>query len=100
MSNVKDATRKPGGFGSSSAIAAASNLPALGVTSADGSDRQRVALIQAEGADLYWRDDGTDPVDAVGGGMKIVSDATFLYVGDITAVRVIGTGTINVSYYG
>lgn len=58
------------------------------------------ALLQAESANVRWRDDGVAPTGGVG--MLIEAGETVLYQGDLTAVRVIqaaGGAILNVSYY-
>ena len=59
-----------------------------------------LALIQAENADLRWRDDGTNPTATVG--MYLPALTTCWYNGDLTKLKVIaasGTGILNVTYY-
>lgn len=63
----------------------------------------KMVLIQAELANLRWRDDGTDPTSTQG--FLIHSSATqpFEYRGDPNKIRLItaSTGAVaNVSYYG
>lgn len=58
------------------------------------------ALIQAEGSNLRWRDDGTSPTTSVG--MVLVVGVTEPFHGDINTVEFIGdgaTGILNVTYY-
>ncbi|PZQ63365.1 MAG: hypothetical protein DI570_09235 [Phenylobacterium zucineum] len=60
------------------------------------------ALLQAEGADVRWRDDGPDPTATVGMVLK-AGDPPFVYDGDMTALEFIETGAsakLNVAYYG
>lgn len=60
----------------------------------------RAALIQAEGQDIRWRDDGVDPDGTTG--MLLVSETDMFYTGDLTKLRFIETaagGILNVSYY-
>lgn len=58
----------------------------------------RMALIQAQTADVRWRDDGTDP-DA-NTGLVIVSGVTLEYLGDLYAFRAFSaTGALNITYY-
>ncbi|MGN6479490.1 hypothetical protein [Luteibacter sp.] len=60
------------------------------------------ALIQAEGANLRYRDDGAAPTASVG--MRLLSAATAQeFSGSLTAVQFIAEGAgafLNVSYYG
>jgi len=76
-------------------------LTALGTASAlTVPDGARLALLQAEGADVRWRDDGTDPTATVG--MMLAVGTVMLYTGDLTAFRAIETAAgakLNVSYY-
>lgn len=59
------------------------------------------ALIQAVGADVTWRDDGTDP--SANSGMVLVAGASpWCYRGDFSKIRFIqtaATATLRV-YYG
>lgn len=60
----------------------------------------RLALIEAEGVAIRWRDDGTAPTASVG--MTIAAGATLPYAGDLAAIRLIqaASGSVaNVSYY-
>jgi len=59
------------------------------------------ALIQAEGAVVRWRDDGTDPEATVG--MRLLQDFDMWYTGDLSAITFIeesASATLNISYYG
>ena len=59
-----------------------------------------MALTQAEGDALRWRDDGTDPTSSVG--MELADGDSIWYYGDLESLKVIattGTGILNVSYY-
>lgn len=57
------------------------------------------ASIQAEGGDVRWRDDGTDPTSSVG--MLLKANAILNYSGDLSAIKFIavGSGQLNVSTY-
>lgn len=58
------------------------------------------ALIQAEGDDLRWRDDGTAPTASVG--MILPESTDIWYAGDMSAFQAIQINTggkLNVSYY-
>ena len=67
----------------------------------------RVALVQAIGNDISWRDDGTAAsATAAGtdGGMLLASGNDFLYVGDLSKLSLIeavaaSTAYANISYY-
>lgn len=59
-----------------------------------------LAVIQAERADVRWRDDGTDPTATVG--MWLPAGAELRYTGALAALRLIQASagaTVNVSYY-
>lgn len=59
-----------------------------------------VALIQAEGADIRWRDDGENPTASVG--MLLGAGTAFWYRGTFSAfkaIQVTSGGILNVSYY-
>lgn len=58
------------------------------------------ALLQAEGQNVRWRDDGTDPTASVG--MLIYVGQLVEYVGTLSAIEFIeaaGGAKLNVSYY-
>jgi hypothetical protein len=60
----------------------------------------KLALIQAEGEDVRWRDDGTDPTDSAG--MLLEAGQTLVYNGNLQAIRLIeatASATLNVSFY-
>lgn len=59
-----------------------------------------IALITIEGADVRWRDDGTDPTSSVG--MPLPAGQSFVYNGQLSRFKVIQTAPnaiLNVSYY-
>lgn len=59
------------------------------------------ALIQAEGANVRWRDDGEDPAATVG--MRLLSGEERRYDGNLSSIKFIQEGSgakINISYYG
>lgn len=62
----------------------------------------RYALLQAEGKNIRWRDDGTAPTSTVGM-VLTAGDPGFWYNGDALAalsfVEVESTAVLNVSYY-
>lgn len=74
-----------------------------GLTSAKaltGQAGARVALIEVEGADVRWRDDGTSPTASVG--MVLLEDTGMVYVSDpskLKFIEVSATAKVNVSYY-
>jgi len=91
--NIRDEVRKPVGYGQDASFASASALPAI-------PPKARIALIQAEGDSLRWRDDGTNPTTSVG--MILATGETFLYIGDLSRIKIVESSTnstVNVSYY-
>lgn len=59
-----------------------------------------IAVVQAEGADVRWRDDGTAPTASVG--MSLPAGAERIFDASLAAVRLIQTASgavVNVSYY-
>jgi hypothetical protein len=61
----------------------------------------RWAWLQAEAADVRWRDDGSNPTASVG--MLLKNGAGLIYDGSLNALRLIevsASATINVAYYG
>ncbi len=60
----------------------------------------RIALLQAEGQPIRWRDDGTAPTAAVG--MQLLVGPVLEYDGNLASIQVIqtaATGILNVAYY-
>lgn len=60
----------------------------------------RVAVIQAWGQDVRWRDDGTNPTGTVG--MVLQAGRDMLYTGNLAKIRFIETAAsaeVNVSFY-
>ena len=82
------------------------------VTLASGSveslvvpSRAKMALIQAVGKAVQWRDDGEAPTAAVGGGMYMPINAEPVgFIGNINTAEFVTTdpagSTLLVSYYG
>lgn len=67
---------------------------------ADLKVKGRAALIQAEGDDIRWRDDGEDPDSSTG--MLLLDGSDMFYTGNLYALRFIettGNGILNISYY-
>lgn len=97
---VAGVINKPVGYGQWTSLAAAKKLtsaPDAGVSMPDMSIR---ALIQAEGGDVRWRDDGVAPTAALG--MVIKQDQTLEYEGDLSKIQLIevaAAGGINVAFY-
>jgi hypothetical protein len=59
-----------------------------------------LAVLQAEGADVRYRDDDTNPTSSVG--MIIAAGTSVVYNGQLSRLRFIesgGTAKLNVSYY-
>lgn len=60
----------------------------------------RMMFIQAEGQDVRWRDDGTDPTASVG--MQITSESILLYTGFFHKIKFIeetAGAKLNITYY-
>jgi hypothetical protein len=60
----------------------------------------RFAIIQAEAANIRWRDDGTNPTATVG--IRLLQDDTYGREEDLKAVKFIQEtlgGILNVAYY-
>ena len=79
---------------------------ATGITSslyqnADGVQRARRVLLQAETQDVRWRDDGTDPTASVGM-ILTAGGAPILYEGELDKIRFIQAtagAVLNVTVY-
>lgn len=70
---------------------------AAGLTVPAGAN---LALIDAVGQNVRWRDDGTAPTTTVG--MLLLKDTPFEYSGDLSAIQFIEVTSgadLNVSYY-
>jgi hypothetical protein len=100
MPKTAGVVNKPVGYAQYTTLTTAKKLtdaPDAGVAMPDWSIR---ALIQAEGADLRWRDDGIAPTPTVG--MIIPMNTTYEYEGDLEKIQLIETavaGTANVTFY-
>jgi hypothetical protein len=60
-----------------------------------------LAFLQAEGANVRWRDDGVNPTASVGNLLIAGAPAT-AYTGDLSALRFVEVGTnavLNVNFY-
>ncbi len=91
-SQVMFGQRQPNGFETIAGAATAKGLTPPAKT--------KLAIIQAVGQNVRWRDDGTDP-DATTG-MQLVAGSSLVYVGDLTTIKFFeeaATVEINVSYY-
>lgn len=61
----------------------------------------RVAMIQAEGEAVRYRDDGTDPTSTTG--MKLANGDSIWFNADLSVVKFIevtGGASLNILYYG
>lgn len=90
---IAGATLTPLGYGQDTTISSASALPTVPAATT-------VALIQAEGADIRWRDDATNPTASVG--MLLAEGTAFWYRGTFSAfkaIQVSSGGVLNVAYY-
>lgn len=86
-------TLAAGGYRRVSASGSVFSLP-------DPPEGTRRAIVQAEGGDLRWRDDGTDPTANLG--MRIPAGGELRYDGaDMAVLKLFGaSGAIaNISYY-
>ena len=75
-------------------------LTSLATAKSIAGGNGRVALIQALNQNVRWRDDGTDPTDAIG--MRIHAGETIFFTGDLQKFRVIeetSGAELNVSTY-
>lgn len=97
---VSAVINKPVGYGQWLTLSPAKKLtdpPDTGVSMPNMSCR---CLIQAEGGDVRWRDDGVAPTASLG--MVIKQDQTLEYEGDLAKIQLIevaAAGGINVSFY-
>jgi len=97
--NVMDGARIPVGY-----IQTADLSTAAGLTVPANA---RVAIIQAIGNDVAWRDDGTDAAHTAAGtagGMLLAAGDSFFYTGDLhkfTAIEAVAASTayLNIAYY-
>ena len=72
---------------------------ATGLTVPSGA---RFVLLRAEGADVRWRDDGTDPTATVGQLLKAGDTIAFEYGGNLQAIKFVQAAAgaiLNASYY-
>jgi hypothetical protein len=83
---------QPNGFEQVAVLTAA-----VGITPVQLS---KLAMIQAEGQNVRWRDDGTNPTPTVG--MILVANDVLIYSGTLSSIKFIevtATAKINVTYY-
>lgn len=82
-------------------IATLTTVQELTIPSATvGGYNARIALVQAEGQNIRWRDDGVAPTASVG--MRLLSGAELRYDGELTKLQLIeetAGAKANVSYY-
>lgn len=91
---VTEATLQPCGYQQLDTAALAS---AVGLTVPQDA---RLAIVQAEGEAVRWRDDGTDPTGTVG--MLLADGMDLPYagaLGSIKFIRVQAGAILNVAYY-
>lgn len=65
-------------------------------------DGTELAIIQAEGQDIRWTDDGVTTPTATEG-MILKKDASIIYNGDFInfqAIEIVAGAKLNISYYG
>lgn len=92
MAGQKDTPLQPKGH---QQITALSSATALTVPSG-----ARFAFLQAQTADVRWRDDGVDPTASVGMILPFTGSPMVWYTGQLSKLRFISaTGGINVAYY-
>lgn len=78
----------------------ATSLTVPSVDRAGNKVQPTMAIITPEAQNCRWRDDGTAPTASVG--MPIYVGTTFMYDGDLTAIKFINMvsgGKVNVAYY-
>lgn len=76
-------------------------VAAVGLTVPTTKPDARIAVIQAIGQNVRWRDDGTAPSATVG--MQLSAGNDILYTGDLSAIQFIeeaGGAELNIMYYG
>ena len=89
---IIDGTQRPLGYEQLTGIVAATSLASIPADSV-------YALIQAEGGNIRFRDDGVDPTASVG--MLLVDGAVYetTHYKNFKAIEVSGTPVVNVNYY-
>ena len=64
------------------------------------TDNTKMAVIQPNGGDVYWRDDGTDPTAIKG--MLLTDGSVLQYTGKMNKIKFIkaaGTPKVDASFY-
>ena len=97
--SIKDANLKPAGYIQTADLSTAASLTI--------PTNARVAIVQAIGNDISWRDDGTAAANTAAGtagGMLLTASESFLYVGQLENLSLIeavsgSTAYANVSFY-
>lgn len=98
--HVTDGNRRPLGQAQTADLSTAAAAPSI-------PSNARVAIIQAIGNDVSWRDDGTTATNSSGGsfgGMILPAGTSMWYTGQIeklSFIEAVSTSTayINISYY-
>lgn len=91
-----DGNLVPAGFEQITSLAGATAL-----TVPTSKPDARIAVIQAIGQNVRWRDDGTAPSATVG--MQLAAGNDILYTGDLSAIQFIeeaASAELNITYYG
>jgi hypothetical protein len=88
------------GYQQITSLSAAAGLTVPAVDKSGNKQQPTFALIIAEGKDVRWRDDGTNPTASVG--MPLAVGVPLQYDGDLTNIKFIETAAsakLNISYY-
>ena len=88
------------GYQQITSLSAAAGLTVPTTDKAGNKQQPTFALIFAEGKDVRWRDDGTNPTASVG--MPLAVGVPLQYDGDLTNIKFIETAAsakLNISYY-
>lgn len=93
--NTVDGKRKPISWQKITDLSTVTSLTVPPVT-----DNPQIVLVQPEGANVRWRDDGGNPSSSIG--MLLTAGSFLEYNGDINAIKFIevsASATLNVLYY-